>query len=47
MTEEHFRADDIWGLYRVIWRVTRRQQVLLIALSVIVAGLAAAPLKFQ
>ena len=31
----------------MIWRVTRRQQVLLIALSVIVAGLAAAPLKFQ
>ena len=47
MSEEHFRADNVWGLYRVIWRVTRRQQVLLIALSVIVAGLAAAPLKFQ
>ena len=42
-----YRADDIFGLYRVIWRVTGRQQVLLIGLAVVVAGLAAAPLKFQ
>jgi ABC-type bacteriocin/lantibiotic exporter with double-glycine peptidase domain len=42
-----YRADDIFGLYRVIWRVTGRQQLLLIGLAVVVAGLAAAPLKFQ
>jgi ABC-type bacteriocin/lantibiotic exporter with double-glycine peptidase domain len=34
-------------LYRAIWRVTGRQQLLLIALAVLVASLAAAPLKFQ
>ena len=42
-----YRADTIADLYRVIWRITGRQQLLLIALSVIVAALAAAPLKFQ
>ena len=34
-------------LYRTIWRVTGRQQVLLIALSLLISVLAAAPLKFQ
>lgn len=34
-------------LYRAIWRVTGRQQILLIVLAVLVAGLAAVPLKFQ
>jgi ABC-type bacteriocin/lantibiotic exporter with double-glycine peptidase domain len=34
-------------LYRAIWRVTGRQQLLLIALAILVAALAAAPLKFQ
>lgn len=34
-------------LYRTIWRVTGRQQVLLIVLSLLIAVLAAAPLKFQ
>jgi hypothetical protein len=42
-----YRADTILELYGAIWRVTGRQQLLLIALSVIVAALAAAPLKFQ
>jgi ABC-type bacteriocin/lantibiotic exporter with double-glycine peptidase domain len=48
MTDEaRYRADTMLDLYRVIWRITGRQQLLLIALSVIVAALAAAPLKFQ
>jgi ABC-type bacteriocin/lantibiotic exporter with double-glycine peptidase domain len=34
-------------LYRAIWRVTGRQQLLLIVLSLLVAGLAAVPLKLQ
>ena len=34
-------------LYRAVWRVTGRQQILLIGLSLIIAALAAAPLKFQ
>lgn len=34
-------------LYRAIWRVTGRQQILLIALSLLISVLAAAPLKFQ
>ena len=34
-------------LYRAIWRVTGRQQLLLIALSLAIAVLAAVPLKFQ
>ena len=34
-------------LYRAVWRVTGREQVLLIGLSLLVAGLAAVPLKFQ
>ena len=33
--------------YKAIWRASWRNQILLIALSVAVAGLAAAPLKFQ
>jgi ABC-type bacteriocin/lantibiotic exporter with double-glycine peptidase domain len=45
--EARYRADNIWGLYRVIWRITGRQQILLIGLSIVVAALAAAPLKFQ
>ena len=45
--DARYRADTIADLYRVIWRITGRQQLLLIALSVIVAALAAAPLKFQ
>jgi len=35
------------AFYAAIWRTTWRQQLLLIALSVSVAALAAAPLKFQ
>jgi ABC-type bacteriocin/lantibiotic exporter with double-glycine peptidase domain len=46
-SEASYRADDIWGLYRVIWRVTGRQQLVLIGLAIVVAALAAAPLKFQ
>jgi ABC-type bacteriocin/lantibiotic exporter with double-glycine peptidase domain len=34
-------------LYRAAWRVTGREQLLLIGLALMVAGLAAAPLKFQ
>jgi ABC-type bacteriocin/lantibiotic exporter with double-glycine peptidase domain len=34
-------------LYRAVWRVTGREQPLLIFLSLLVAALAAAPLKFQ
>jgi ABC-type bacteriocin/lantibiotic exporter with double-glycine peptidase domain len=34
-------------LYRAIWQLTGRQQLLLIGLSLLVAGLAAVPLKFQ
>lgn len=34
-------------LYRAIWKVTGRQQILLIGLSLLVAALAAVPLKFQ
>lgn len=34
-------------LYRRIWNVTGREQILLIVLSLAVAGLAAAPLQFQ
>lgn len=34
-------------LYKRIWRITGRSQVLLIALSLVVAVLAAVPLKFQ
>jgi ABC-type bacteriocin/lantibiotic exporter with double-glycine peptidase domain len=34
-------------LYRAVWRVTGRQQLLLIGLSLAVAVLAAVPLKFQ
>ena len=45
--DARYRADTLLDLYRAIWRVTGRQQVLLIALSVTVAALAAAPLKFQ
>lgn len=37
----------MYGLYRTIWRVTKRDQYLLIVLSLCVAALAAAPLKFQ
>ena len=34
-------------LYRAIWRVTGRQQPWLILMSILVAALAAVPLKFQ
>jgi hypothetical protein len=34
-------------LYRAIWRVAARHQLVLIALSLSVAALAAAPLKFN
>lgn len=37
----------MYGLYRTIWRVTKSNQYLLIVLSLCVAALAAAPLKFQ
>jgi ABC-type bacteriocin/lantibiotic exporter with double-glycine peptidase domain len=45
--EERYRADTLLDLYRAVWRVTGRQQLLLIGLSMTVAALAAAPLKFQ
>lgn len=45
--EARHRADTLLDLYRAVWRVTGRQQLLLIGLSVTVAALAAAPLKFQ
>jgi ABC-type bacteriocin/lantibiotic exporter with double-glycine peptidase domain len=45
--EGRYRADTLLDLYRAVWRVTGRQQLTLIGLSVIVAALAAAPLKFQ
>ena len=34
-------------LYRAVWRVTGREQILLIGLSLLVAALAAVPLEFQ
>jgi hypothetical protein len=34
-------------LYRAVWRVTGRQQLVLIGLSVLVAAVAILPLKFQ
>lgn len=37
----------MFDLYATIWRATGRQQILLIVLSLCIAGLAAAPLKFQ
>jgi ABC-type bacteriocin/lantibiotic exporter with double-glycine peptidase domain len=40
-------ATTMVALYRAVWRVTGRQQLRLIGLSVPVAALAAAPLKFQ
>ncbi len=40
--EERYRADTLFDLYRAVWRVTGRQQLLLIGLSVTVAALAAA-----
>jgi ABC-type multidrug transport system fused ATPase/permease subunit len=45
--EARYRADTIGQLYGLIWRITSRQQLLLIALAIIVAALAAAPLRFQ
>lgn len=45
--EARDKADTIVGMYRAIWRVTGRQQLVLIGLSVTVVALAAAPLKFQ
>jgi ABC-type multidrug transport system fused ATPase/permease subunit len=45
--DARYRADTLLDLYRAVWRVTGRRQLLLIALSVTVAALAAAPLKFQ
>ena len=45
--DPRYRADTISDLYRAVWRVTGRQQILLIGLSLTVAALAAAPLKFQ
>jgi len=45
--DRRWKADSILDLYRAIWRVTGRQQLVLIGLSIIVAALAAAPLKFQ
>lgn len=46
-TAAPYRADTLLDLYRAVWRVTGRKQILLIGLSVTVAALAAAPLKFQ
>ncbi len=43
------KLDEITlaALYRAVWRVTAGQQIMVIALSIIVAALAAVPLKFQ
>jgi ABC-type bacteriocin/lantibiotic exporter with double-glycine peptidase domain len=46
-TDALHKADTILDLYRAVWRVTGRQQFLLIGLSLAIAALAAAPLKFQ
>jgi hypothetical protein len=46
-TPARLKADTLWDLYRAVWRVSSREQVVLIVLSLIVAALAAAPLKFQ
>jgi ABC-type bacteriocin/lantibiotic exporter with double-glycine peptidase domain len=40
-------AGTMAALYRAVWRVSGRQQLALIVLSLAVAALAAAPLKFQ
>ena len=40
-------SGSMRDLYRAIWRVTGRRQLGLIALSLLVAALAAVPLKFQ
>ena len=40
-------GERMGDLYQAIWRVTGRRQFLLIALAVLVAALAALPLKFQ
>jgi hypothetical protein len=45
--DPHYRADTLLDLYRAVWRVTGRQQILLIGLSLTTDALAAAPLKFQ
>ena len=45
--DARYRADTLLDLYQAIWRVTGRQQLLLIVLSLSVAALAAVPLKFQ
>lgn len=41
------RGATVLELYKRIWNVTGREQILLIVLSLVVAGLAAAPLQFQ
>ena len=41
------RKAPVLQLYKAIWRVSGSRQVLLIILSIAIAGLAAAPLKFQ
>jgi hypothetical protein len=42
-TDVRYRADTLFDLYRAVWRVTGRQQLRLIGLSLTVAALAAAP----
>ena len=46
---ESFRANSraMAAMYAAVWRATGRRQLLLIALSLAVAALAAAPLQFQ
>jgi ABC-type bacteriocin/lantibiotic exporter with double-glycine peptidase domain len=45
--DPRYKADTLLDLYRAVWRVTGRQQLVLIGLSIMVAALAAAPLRFQ
>jgi ABC-type multidrug transport system fused ATPase/permease subunit len=42
-----YDAGTMSALYRAVWRVTGRQQLVLIGLSLVVAAVAAVPLKFQ
>ena len=42
-----YDADTMLALYRAVWRATGRQQLVLMGLSLVVAAVAAVPLKFQ
>jgi ABC-type bacteriocin/lantibiotic exporter with double-glycine peptidase domain len=45
--EANERGPPVFQLYAAIWRVSGRRQIVLIVLSLAIAALAAAPLKFQ